>query len=180
MHLAHSVTDPATHGQVSRVTVDMGRVELSPPLVPVDLTGDSVVDRAVLIGGKTYNITCVSVGNPHCVVFGEGFDKMDIAVVGPLFEQDRIFPERVNTEFVEVLDEHNIKMRVWERGTGETMACGTGACAAAVAACLNKHCVKGEDIHVILRGGELVVRYSGDTVWMTGPCVKVYDGEVEI
>ncbi|MCR5263442.1 MAG: carbamoyl-phosphate synthase large subunit [Clostridiales bacterium] len=169
-----------THGQVSRVTVDMGRVELSPPLIPVDLTGDSVVDRAVIIGGKTYNITCVSVGNPHCVVFGEGFDKMDLAQIGPLFENDKIFPDRVNTEFVEVLDDHTIKMRVWERGTGETMACGTGACAAAVAACLNKHCVKGEDIHVILRGGELVINYSGDTVWMTGPCVKVYDGEVEI
>jgi len=168
------------HGLVSHVKVDMGKVILEPERIPVKLTGDSIIDRAVIIGDKTWNITCVSVGNPHCVVFCEGIDKMDLAKIGPLFEHNPIFPERVNTEFIEVIDERTLKMRVWERGSGETMACGTGACASAVAAVLNKHCPKGEDINVILRGGVLVINFSGENVFMTGPCVKVYEGEVEI
>ncbi|MGI6742318.1 MAG: carbamoyl-phosphate synthase large subunit [Eubacteriales bacterium] len=168
------------HGLVSHVNVNMGKVILEPERIPVKLTGDSIVDRAVVIGEKTWNITCVSVGNPHCVVFCEGIDKLDLEKIGPLFEHNPIFPERVNTEFIEVIDEHTLKMRVWERGSGETMACGTGACASAVAAVLNKHCPKGEDINVILRGGVLVINYSGENVFMTGPCVKVYEGEVEI
>ena len=168
------------HGLVSHVNVDMGKVILEPERIPVKLTGDSIVDRAVVIGDKTWNITCVSVGNPHCVVFCEGIDKLDLEKIGPMFEHNPIFPERVNTEFIEVIDEHTLKMRVWERGSGETMACGTGACASAVAAVLNKYCPKGEDINVILRGGVLVINYSGENVFMTGPCVKVYEGEVEI
>ena len=168
------------HGLVSHVNVDMGKVILEPERIPVKLTGDSIVDRAVVIGDKTWNITCVSVGNPHCVVFCEGIDKLDLEKIGPMFEHNPIFPERVNTEFIEVIDEHTLKMRVWERGSGETMACGTGACASAVAAVLNKYCPKGEDINVILRGGVLVINYSRENVFMTGPCVKVYEGEVEI
>ena len=132
------------------------------------------------IGGKEYNITCVSMGNPHCVVFMDDIDNLDIEKVGPEFEFDKLFPERVNTEFVTVLDDHTIKMRVWERGSGETWACGTGACAVAVAACENGFCKKGEDIKVKLLGGDLIINYTDETVYMTGNAEKVFDGEVEV
>jgi len=120
------------------------------------------------------------VGNPHCVTFVDGVDRLELDKIGPRFEHDPIFPDRVNAEFIEVIDEHNLKMRVWERGSGETMACGTGACAAAIAAVLNKRCVKGEDIRVQLIGGDLKIKYSGDRVFLTGPCEKVFEGEVDI
>ena len=123
---------------VVRVKVDMGQAELEPAKIPVALEGDKIVDRAVDIEGEEYNITCVSMGNPHAVVFTELVDVMDLEKVGPRFEYNtKLFPERVNTEFVKVIDDHTLKMRVWERGSGETMACGTGACASVVAACLN-------------------------------------------
>ncbi len=167
-------------GEVTRLRVDMGKAVLNPKEIPVALDGDKVVDRTVTIGGKEYNITCVSMGNPHCVVFMDGADYMDIESVGPEFENNALFPERVNTEFVTVLDEHTIKMRVWERGSGETWACGTGACAVAVAACENGFCKKGEDIKVKLKGGDLIINYTDDTVYMTGNAEKVFEGEVEI
>lgn len=167
-------------GVVTRLRVDMGKAILNPADIPVKLDGDKVVDRAVTIGGKEYNITCVSMGNPHCVVFMDGADYMDIESVGPEFENNALFPERVNTEFVTVLDEHTIKMRVWERGSGETWACGTGACAVAVAACENGFCKKGEDIKVKLKGGDLIINYTDDTVYMTGNAEKVFEGEIEI
>ncbi|SCW46399.1 carbamoyl-phosphate synthase large subunit [Ruminococcaceae bacterium YRB3002] len=166
--------------KVVRVRVDMGRAELTPSLIPVALPGESVIDRTVRIGGSDYNITCVSMGNPHAVVFTDLVDVMDLEKIGPSFETDPLFPSRVNTEFVKVIDDHTIKMRVWERGSGETLACGTGACAAAVAACLNGYCAKDTDIKVILRGGDLIIRYTDDAVYMTGNCEKVFAGEMEI
>ena len=165
---------------VVRVKVDMGKAELEPAKIPVTLEGDKIVDRAVDIDGEEYNITCVSMGNPHAVVFTELVDVMDLEKIGPRFEYNKIFPERVNTEFVKVIDDHTLKMRVWERGSGETMACGTGACATVVAACLNGYCKKGEDIRVILKGGDLIINYTDDAVYMTGNCDKVFEGSMEV
>ena len=166
---------------VVRVKVDMGKAELTPSKIPVALDGDMIVDRAVDIDGEEYNITCVSMGNPHAVVFTELVDVMDLEKIGPRFEYNtKLFPERVNTEFVKVIDDHTLKMLVWERGSGETMACGTGACATVVAACLNGYCKKGEDIRVILKGGELVINYTDDAVYMTGNCDKVFEGSMEV
>lgn len=168
------------NGKVSTATVDMGPALLKPAEIPVKLDGDNVISRSVNIGGKDYDITCVSMGNPHCVVFMEHLDNLNINEIGPLFEYDPIFPERVNTEFVTVVNRTTLKMRVWERGSGETWACGTGACAAAVAAVLNGHCPENEEITVRLKGGNLSIRYTKDTVFMTGNAVKVFEGTVEI
>jgi carbamoyl-phosphate synthase large subunit len=168
------------NGEVSSVTVDMGRAELSPEKIPVKLTGENVVARQITIGGAQYAITCVSMSNPHAVVFCDRLDKLKLKTIGPLFENDPLFPDRVNAEFVEVMGRNHLKMRIWERGCGETQACGTGACAAAVAAVLNGHCDKGADIKVRLPGGELVINYTDETVYMTGGCVKVYSGTIEI
>ena len=166
--------------EVVRVKVDMGKAILEPSKIPVTLDGDMIVNRPVDYNGKTYNITCVSMGNPHAVIFTDLVDALDLEKIGPDFETHKIFPERVNTEFIKVIDDHTLKMRVWERGSGETLACGTGACAAAVAACLNGYCKKGDDIKVILRGGELIIRYTDDAVYMTGNCEKVFTGSIEI
>jgi len=167
---------------VVRVKVDMGKAELVPEKIPVDIPDakDMVVAHPVTIGDTDYEITCVSMGNPHAVVFTDMVDVMDLEKIGPLFEYDKIFPQRVNTEFVKVIDDHTLKMRVWERGSGETMACGTGACATVVAACLNGYCKKGEDIRVILKGGDLVINYTDETVYMTGNCDRVFTGTMEI
>ena len=167
-------------GEVSAVKVDMGKAILTPNQIPVKLGGEEVIDRPVTIGDTPYNITCVSMGNPHCVVFLDSVDTLDIEKVGPMFENSELFPERVNTEFIRVLDSHTLKMRVWERGSGETWACGTGACAAAVAAVENGLCPKGEDITVKLRGGDLIINYTDEGVFMTGSAVKVYEGIVEV
>ncbi|MCL1920564.1 MAG: diaminopimelate epimerase [Kiritimatiellaeota bacterium] len=167
------------HGAVAAVKVDMGRAELRPSEIPVALTGERVVARAVTIGGAVYTVTCVSMGNPHAVVFCKDVDAFDVHRLGPLFERDPLFPDRVNTEFVEVAGRNRLKMRVWERGSGETQACGTGACAAAVAAVLNGHCDKGADITVQLPGGELTIRYTDAAVYMTGGCIIVFEGTVE-
>ena len=170
-----------TDGEVKTLRVDMGKAILDPKQIPVDLSGDKVVDRRVTIGMQDYRITCVSMGNPHCVVFVDSdIDHIDLEEIGPMFENDPLFPERVNTEFVTVLNENTVKMRVWERGSGETWACGTGACAVAVAACENGYCRKGEDIKVKLKGGDLIINYTDETVYMTGNAEKVYEGEVEV
>ncbi|MCL2271861.1 MAG: diaminopimelate epimerase, partial [Treponema sp.] len=168
-------------GLVSSVKVNMGHAELHPGKIPVKLPGEKVISKQVTIGGAEYAITCVSMGNPHAVVFCEGrVDSLDLRAIGPLFENDPLFPKRVNAEFVEIMDRNYLKMRVWERGSGETQACGTGACAAAVAAVLNEYCDKGADIKVQLAGGELFVNYTDEAVYLTGDCVKVFDGFVEI
>ena len=165
------------NGKVRRVRVDMGKADFDPKSLPVLLEGEAV-DRPVKIAGGLHRITCVSMGNPHCVLF-EDPDGADLERIGPLFENAPLFPERVNTEFVKVIGKNALKMRVWERGSGETMACGTGACAAAAAACACGKCDAGQDILVQLRGGDLVI-HVGETVFMTGEAEKVFSGEVEI
>ena len=165
-------------GEVKRLRVDMGKAELNPKYIPVAMDKEKIIDEPVQIDGKEYNITCVSMGNPHCVVFVDNIDGLDIEDIGPKFEHDRLFPERVNAEFVKVLDAHTIRMRVWERGSGETWACGTGACAVAVAAVENGYCPMNEDITVKLKGGDLVIRYTGDTVYMTGEAERVFEGTI--
>lgn len=167
-------------GEVKRLRVDMGKAELNPKSIPVNWNGDKMINEKITVDGVDYNATCVSMGNPHCVVFIDNVDGLDIENIGPKFENDPLFPERVNTEFVKILNENTIKMRVWERGSGETWACGTGACAVAVAACENGFCKKGEDITIKLKGGDLVINYTDDTVYMTGDAEKVYEGVVEI
>jgi carbamoyl-phosphate synthase large subunit len=166
------------YGEVTSASVDMGKAELKPALVPVALHGDKIVNEPVNIGGEVYNITCVSLGNPHCVVFTDSVETLDIEKIGPTFENNAIFPERVNAEFVKVLDSHTLKMRVWERGNGETWSCGTGAAAAAVAAVLNGYAAKGEDIRVKIHGGELIVNYTDDVVTLKGDTVKIFEGTV--
>ena len=172
--------------KVCAMKVDMGKAELTPALIPVDASklpdpkADQIVNAPYTVDGVEYHVTCVSMGNPHCVVFKNDVETMDIEKIGPAFETSELFPERVNTEFIRVLDDHTLKMRVWERGSGETWACGTGACAAAVAAVENGYCKKDTDITVKLIGGDLVIRYTDDTVYMTGNAVTVYEGVVEI
>jgi len=168
------------NGSVYLVRVDMGKAEFTPDRIPVLLKGDRIINQEAEIGSEKYRITCVSMGNPHCVVFCDDIDSIDIEKLGPKFENAPIFPERVNTEFIEVLDRNTLKMRVWERGSGETMACGTGACAAAVAAVENGLCDKGDDIRVILKGGDLFIKYTDETVYMTGAAEKVFEGIIEI
>ena len=158
----------------------MGKAELAPEKVPVSLSGGPVVARPVEAAGGNLEITCCSMGNPHVTVFVPSADKAPVEELGPKLEQDSLFPEKVNVGFVEVIDERTLKARIWERGSGETMACGTGTCAAVVAATLNGYCKKGEDIRVILNGGELTINYTDERVLMTGEAVKVYDGEVEV
>lgn len=167
------------NGKVSSVTVDMGKAELQPEKIPVNLQGDRIINTPVEINGKSYNINCCAVGNPHCVVFVDNVDKVDIENVGPQFENAHIFPERINTEFVRVVNSKTLKMRVWERGNGETQACGTGACAAVICAVENGYCSKGENITVKVKGGDLIVNYTDDCVKLTGDCNLVYTGEIE-
>jgi carbamoyl-phosphate synthase large subunit len=169
-----------TDGLVSTVTADMGKAEFNPAKIPVNLLGDRIVNTPVTIGGKTYGITCLSVGNPHCVVFESDVHGLDLGEIGPLFEHDPLFPERVNTEFALVIDETTLFVRVWERGNGETQACGTGACAAAIAAVENGYCRKDADITVKLLGGDLKIRYTDGGVFMTGDAIKCFDGTIEI
>lgn len=166
--------------KVIGVTVDMGQAILKPSEIPVNFDGETAVKKQAVIDGKEYTVTCVSMGNPHCVVFGDTDpDDIDLYSIGPKFEKNELFPEQVNTEFVKVIDEKTLKMRVWERGSGETLACGTGACATVVAAVLNGYCKKGETVKVILTGGELFIKYTDETVYMTGPAEIAFEGTVE-
>lgn len=166
-------------GKVSSVKVSMGKAELRAGKIPVISNSEKVINTPTQIGDKEYNITCCSVGNPHCVVFVDNVDKIDIERIGVQFETAPIFPERVNTEFVRVVNSKTLKMRVWERGNGETQACGTGACAAVVAAVENGYCNKDEDITVKVKGGDLIVNYSDNGITLTGDCNLVYKGEIE-
>ena len=170
----------AENGEAQTVTVDMGDAILTPEEIPVKLPGQRVVNQNVEVAGGIYEVTCVSMGNPHCVIFCGDPDDLDLPEIGPLFEHDPLFPQGVNTEFIQVIDQHTLKMRVWERGSGETMACGTGACASAVAAILCSHCPAGEEILVRLRGGDLTIRVEGSRVWMTGEAVTVFEGTVKL
>lgn len=167
------------NGIVTAVKVNMGKAMLNPEEVPVNLSGATVVERKVTIKRQTYYITCVSMGNPHAVLFTDDIDHFDLHTIGPLFEHDPLFPERVNLDIVEMVERNHMRMRVWERGGGETMGSGTGACASAVAAVLIGYCDKNKDIKVEVPGGELTINYTDEAVFMTGNCVKVYEGTVE-
>ncbi len=169
------------NGKAETVEVDMGAAILNPADIPAKLEGSAAIDVPIVIDEKIYHITCVSMGNPHCVIFSdEDVYDLDLNRIGPQFEHHEIFPERVNTEFVNVLPDGSLRMRVWERGSGETWACGTGACASGVAACLNGYAHKGEDINVHLRGGDLEIVYTDETVFMTGGASTIFEGEIEI
>ena len=163
--------------KVKEVTVNMGEPIINSKDVPVNFEKETVINEPVNIADGKYNITCVSMGNPHCIVYMKDIDNLNLTEIGPKFENDSLFPERINTEFVEIINENTIKMRVWERGSGETLACGTGACASVVASILNGYCKKDEDITVKLIGGDLKIRYSNNGfVYMTGPAEFVFEG----
>lgn len=166
-------------GQVLGATVDMGEPILEPCAIPVTppQPGDKCVAQAIKVGGQEYEFTAVSMGNPHAVIFMENIDGLDLPALGPLFENHEYFPHRANTEFVEVLATDRIRMRVWERGAGETLACGTGACAALVACALNNVTAREADVELI--GGTLHVKWdqANNHVYMTGPAVTVFKGE---
>ena len=167
-----------TDGKVSLITVNMGRPELIPDKIPVISDSKRVVDEPIEVDGTTYKMTCVSMGNPHCIVFVEDTALFPLETVGPLFENHERFPKRVNTEFIQLLDRKTVNMRVWERGSGETLACGTGACASAVACILNG--LTEDEITLHLLGGDLIVRWDqqDNLVYMTGPAQVVFDGEI--
>jgi len=163
---------------VHAVRVDMGEPVLEPTLIPVSAPGDYAIQLPLVIDEVEYEINCVSMGNPHAVVFTEGIDALDLPVIGPKFETNVIFPKKTNTEFVEVLDQEHVRMRVWERGAGETLACGTGACAVLVAGVLSGRLKRNAVID--LRGGSLQIEWDAQSnhVFMTGPAVTVFEGEV--
>ncbi len=171
-------------GKAYRATVDMGAPSFDPESVPVKSdSNEPIIGKTIFVGTHNHKVTCLSMGNPHCVLFvPHDFDlkNFDIQSAGPRFENDPIFPERVNTEFVKFIDKTHLEMRVWERGSGETWACGTGTCATVVAACENGLCDKNTDITVKLLGGELVVRYTDKTVYMTGEAVEAFRGVIDI
>ncbi len=167
------------NGEVSLVRVDMGTPEFAPKKIPVRSEKENMIRQKLIAGGREYQVTCVSMGNPHCVVFlDEDVRELDLAEIGPEFEHHLSFPERINTEFINVIDKKTLRMRVWERGSGETLACGTGACASAVAAVVNGR--TEEEVTVKLLGGDLKIHYDREknTVYMTGPAAIVFDGEI--
>ena len=169
------------HGEGSQVRVNMGTPCLIAEKIPVVAETEQVVNVPIDVGGRTCHITAVSMGNPHCVLFlEEDVRTLDLSAIGPHFENHPRFPKRINTEFVNVIDEHTLRMRVWERGSGETLACGTGSCASAVAAMLNGKCDR--EVTVLLTGGKLNIAWEGSDapVYMTGPAVKVFEGEIEL
>ena len=167
-------------GKVVLVRVDMGEPELIAEKIPVIADSEKVIDAPIEIDGTTYHMTCVSMGNPHCVVFMDDVENFEIEKTGPLFENYKDFPKRINTEFVKVIDRHTLQMRVWERGSGETLACGTGACAVAVASTLNGLVDEDQPVTVKLLGGDLQILWNRqeNLVYMTGPATTVFDGEI--
>jgi diaminopimelate epimerase len=169
-----------TGGKVSLVRIDMGEPVLAPEDIPVESAKPRFVSEPVAIKDRTFNVTCVSMGNPHAISYVQSVESFPLEVYGPLIEVGELYPKRINSEFVEVLDRKTLKMRVWERGAGETLACGTGACAVAVASVLNDLCERS--VTVKLLGGDLLIEWNGEDnhVYMTGPAVTVFDGEVEI
>ena len=176
-HIVLTIKD----GKVEKARVDMGEPILKPELVPVKGEGDKLVNEPILVDGQQYRMTCVSMGNPHAVVFlDEDVKELDIEKIGPKFENHERFPKRTNTEFMNVLDRHTMNMRVWERGSGETLACGTGTCASVVAAVLNGFTER--DVLVHLLGGDLEIHWDekDNHVYMTGSATTVFDGEIDL
>lgn len=167
-------------GNESMIKVDMGKADLNPANIPIISEKEKVVNEPVTVNSDTYNITCVSMGNPHCVIFCNEVYSASVKEIGSKLSSHRIFPEGVNVEFVSKVDSENLTMRVWERGSGETLACGSGACASVVAAIENGFCEKSKDIAVHLRGGKLIVNYSDKGVFLTGNAIKVFEGEIEV
>lgn len=166
--------------KVDAVKVDMGKAILKPAEIPVADDVDRFIAKPVVVDGVSYDMTCVSMGNPHAVVFLPEIDSLDLEKIGPSFEHHPLFPNRVNTEFIRVIDDHTLQMRVWERGSGETFACGTGACAAAVASVLNGYCKREQEILIHLRGGDLRIIYHNDeSVTMIGPATFIFEGKME-
>lgn len=168
-------------GKVSQVRVNMGAPILEAARIPADFPVSPVIAELMVVAGREYQVTCVSMGNPHCVIFmDEDVRELDLEKIGPDFENHVQFPKRINTEFVNVIDESHLRMRVWERGSGETLACGTGTCATVVASCLNK--LTGNEATVELLGGSLHIEWDREEnlVYMTGPATVVYDGEIEL
>jgi len=165
--------------RVVEVAVDMGEPILDGPRIPIAAEGRAI-DMPLEVGGRNYRVTCVSMGNPHCVVFCDDIEGLDLERIGPTFEHHSFFPQRVNTEFVRVESRTNLRMRVWERGSGETAACGTGACAVLVAAVLNGLADRAATVH--LRGGDLRIEWGerDDRVRMTGTATEVFHGEIEV
>jgi len=168
------------NGKVKTVRVNMGAPILECDKVLVKYDDEKMINKPVKVDGKTFNITCVSMGNPHAVTFINDTDNLEIEKIGPKFENNEIFPDKVNTEFIQIIDKKTVKMRVWERGSGETFACGTGACASVVASVLNR--LTENKVTVKLLGGELEIEYNQDenTVYMTGPARVVFTGEYDI
>ncbi len=168
------------NGKVKTVRVNMGAPILECDKVPVKYDDEKMINKPVKVDGKTFNITCVSMGNPHAVTFINDTDNLEIEKIGPKFENNEIFPDKVNTEFIQIIDKNTVKMRVWERGSGETFACGTGACASVVASVLNG--LTENKVTVKLLGGDLEIEYNQDenTVYMTGPARVVFTGEYDI
>ena len=169
------------NGKVALVKVNMGAPILEAKKIPVVSEKEQVINEPLLVDGKEYRITGVSMGNPHAITYIDDVKGLDIEKIGPKFESHPAFPDRVNTEFVKVLDDHTVEMRVWERGSGETLACGTGACAVAVASILNGY-VKEEEVTVKLLGGDLKIYWDREEnlVYMTGPAAVVFDGEIAL
>ena len=167
------------NGKVVKVKVNMGKPELTAKDVPVVSIHEQVIDEEIIVKEKSYRMTCVSMGNPHAVVFMDDVEHLAIEEIGPCFENHERFPNRTNTEFVQVIDDSHVKMRVWERGTGETLACGTGCCATAVACVLNHR--TGAHVTVQVLGGEIEIYWDQkeNLVYMTGPAVTVFEGETE-
>ena len=165
-------------GVVTKVRVNMGSPILEPALIPVVAEGSRVIDEPIVVDGREYHMTCVSMGNPHAVIFTEGVADLKLEQIGPLFENHQRFPKRTNTEFVEILDRRTVFMRVWERGTGETLACGTGCCATAVACILNE--LTDDEVTVKLLGGELLIEWNrkNNLIYMTGPAATVFEGTI--
>lgn len=168
------------NGKVASVEVNMGAPILEPKEIPVAVEKSPVVNVPVEVKGKIYHMTCVSMGNPHAIIFMNNVKDLDIAAIGPYFENHTVFPKRTNTEFVEVLDRNTVNMRVWERGSDETLACGTGACATTVACILNDKTENEVTVHLL--GGDLKIRWDREAnqVYMTGPATVVFDGEITL
>ena len=166
-------------GKVSLVKVDMGLPNCNSEAIPVLGLGDFVVGRSVNVAGRDWTMTCVSMGNPHAVVWVDSMNDLPLKELGPQFEHHPMFPDRVNTEFVQILNDHEINMRVWERGSGETLACGTGACASVAATYLNRR--TGSNVLVHLQGGDLMIEIGDDGhIYMTGPATTVFEGEITL
>ena len=169
------------NGKVKTVLVDMGKAVLKPADIPMNVSGDTFINKPITVDGKKVFITAVSMGNPHAVTYVDDVDSLELEKIGPSFENHPLFPERVNTEFIKILDESTMQMRVWERGPGETWACGTGACAATAASVLNGYFPHDKEITVKLRGGDLFITYKSDgTVLMRGPAETVFTGEIDV